>query len=88
MAAAPGAGEQVALKVCREGRVVSVQVPLAREDGLGTARIVHWAGAQLQVCFHSPLLQFVMPLCPSQACLLHVPAMHEVFSDPHLEVVW
>lgn len=44
-----GSGERVALGICREGKVMSVQVALACEDGLGTARIVHWCGAQLQV---------------------------------------
>ena len=54
VAGTPGSGELVALGICRDGKVMSVQVALACEDSLGTARIVHWCGAQLQVC--SPLL--------------------------------
>ncbi|EIE24624.1 DegP-type protease [Coccomyxa subellipsoidea C-169] len=53
----------VALKVCREGKVVSVQVPLAREDGLGTARIVHWAGAQLQAPHRAVREGGFLPAC-------------------------
>lgn len=49
VAGAPAVGEQVALRVCREGKVLTVQVPLSREDGLGTNCLVHWCGAQLQV---------------------------------------
>lgn len=47
-AAAAGPPE-VTLRVCREGRALSVDVRLARENGLGTARLVHWCGAQIQV---------------------------------------
>ncbi len=49
VAGAPAVGEQVALRVCREGKVLTMQVPLSREDGLGTDCLVHWCGAQLQV---------------------------------------
>jgi hypothetical protein len=39
----------VPLKICRGGKVQALQVRLAQEDGLGTCRLVHWCGAQLQV---------------------------------------
>jgi hypothetical protein len=48
-AAAAGAPAEVALRVCRDGRVLSVDVALSREDGTGTAHVVHWCGAQIQV---------------------------------------
>lgn len=46
--AAPAPAE-VTLRVCRQGRVMPVTVRLAAEDGMGTSRLVHWCGAQIQV---------------------------------------
>jgi hypothetical protein len=38
----------VSITLFREGRVEEVAVRLGFEDGLGTDRLVHWCGAQLQ----------------------------------------
>ncbi len=35
--------------LCRDGVVLQVHVLPGREDGLGTRRLVHWCGAQVQV---------------------------------------
>ncbi len=53
--------DEVALRVCRQGRVLAVTVRLAHEDGMGTPRLVHWCGAQIQV--RAPLVR--------RAALLH-----------------
>ncbi|GIL73118.1 hypothetical protein Vretimale_4727 [Volvox reticuliferus] len=36
------------LTIYRSGCVLDVEVVLGREDGMGTSRLVHWCGAQLQ----------------------------------------
>ncbi|EFJ52115.1 trypsin family [Volvox carteri f. nagariensis] len=36
------------LTIYRSGCVLDVEVVLGREDGMGTGRLVHWCGAQLQ----------------------------------------
>ena len=45
-------GPEGGLKVtmCRDGEVSHVWVKPAHEDGMGTDRLVHWCGAQVQVC--------------------------------------
>ena len=48
-------GEAVPLTILHNGQVEDVVVHLAEEDGLGTDRLVHWCGAQLQVCGLAPL---------------------------------
>ncbi len=68
VAGTPGSRERVALGVCRAGKVMSVQVALACEDGLGTARIVHWCGAQLQV--QPPLPPPTTGSCNVPPCML------------------
>ena len=40
----------VRLTVCRDGAVLVARVALATEDGLGTDCLVHFCGAQVQVC--------------------------------------
>lgn len=48
-AAAPGpAAPSIHLTIYRAGAVLDVEVVLGREDGMGTGRLVHWCGAQLQ----------------------------------------
>lgn len=44
-----GAAMEVALKICRGGRVQKVAIKVAQDHGLGTRRLVHWCGAQFQV---------------------------------------
>jgi len=34
----------------RSGKILETEVELGLEDGMGTNRILHWCGAQLQVC--------------------------------------
>lgn len=50
-AAAADGQEGVGLRVtiCRDGHVSHVWVQPAQEDGMGTDRLVHWCGAQVQV---------------------------------------
>ncbi|GFR40978.1 hypothetical protein Agub_g1643, partial [Astrephomene gubernaculifera] len=46
-----GCGPQapsMTLTIYRSGSVMDVEVVLGREDGMGTGRLVHWCGAQLQ----------------------------------------
>lgn len=42
-------GPSVVLTVFRASAVQEICVRLGREDGMGTGRIVHWCGAQIQV---------------------------------------
>ncbi|GLC44411.1 hypothetical protein PLESTB_000472500 [Pleodorina starrii] len=45
----PGPGRpSMHLTIYRSGCVLDVEVVLGREDGMGTGRLVHWCGAQLQ----------------------------------------
>lgn len=46
-------GQEGAMKltICRDGEVSLVSVQPAHEDGMGTDRLVHWCGAQVQVCW-------------------------------------
>ncbi len=45
---AEGGAPCVSLTVFRGGAVLEVKVALGAEDGMGTNRLVHWCGAQLQ----------------------------------------
>ncbi len=47
-AAAAPAAPSIHLTIYRAGAVLDVEVVLGREDGMGTGRLVHWCGAQLQ----------------------------------------
>lgn len=47
-AGAAGSAVEVPLRIFRGGEVLEVGVQLGLEDGLGTDRLVHWCGAQLQ----------------------------------------
>lgn len=40
---------EVMLTIFREGAIHEFCVRLGKEDGMGTRRIVHWCGAQIQV---------------------------------------
>ena len=64
--------DEVALRVCRQGRVLAVTVRLAHEDGMGTSRLVHWCGAQIQV--RAPLVtRAALVACTDCArCGVHV----------------
>ncbi len=49
---APGVGAftpvVVSVTLFRAGHIMEVEVQLGQEDGMGTGRLVHWCGAQLQ----------------------------------------
>ncbi len=47
-AGSASAATEVALKICRGGRVRKMAIRIAHDHGLGTRRLVHWCGAQFQ----------------------------------------
>lgn len=46
--AASAAPPSVQLNICRAGEVCEVAVELGSEDSMGTGRLIHWCGAQVQ----------------------------------------
>lgn len=56
---------QVTVTVCREGALQEVALRLGVESALGTTSMVHFCGAQFQVC-----IQFSFPACKQLRALL------------------
>lgn len=62
----------VMLTVFRAGAVLEIGVLLGKEDGMGTGRIVHWCGAQIQVGQSALVFLHVCIFLINECCSDHI----------------